>query len=175
MGTLFEQLAAIEHARWAHWQRYMHSKCIHNPDGSLAIPAALVARWEGQIATTYAELSEKEKQSDRDQVDEYWPLIQAELDTLAAEVERLQSAMPADKSHLFYDLKNEQTHRRQQFDRANHLAADCDRLAAELATIKAEMPGLLDHYLWFLEQEPFASAHMIAAARAWAARLRGEG
>ena len=32
-------------------------------------------RWERQIATTYAELSEKEKESDREQVRPYLPLI----------------------------------------------------------------------------------------------------
>jgi uncharacterized protein with von Willebrand factor type A (vWA) domain len=76
MGELYEQLAAIEHERWTDWQRYMHSLCVQNPDGSLTIPASLVERWEKQIATPYADLSEQEKQSDREQVDRYWKLIQ---------------------------------------------------------------------------------------------------
>lgn len=70
----YEQCAAIEHERWAHWQRYMHSRCTRNADGSLTIPTSLVARWEHQIRTPYAELSEAEKASDREQVDRYWPL-----------------------------------------------------------------------------------------------------
>jgi hypothetical protein len=74
-GKLYEQLAAIEHERWADWQRYLHSKCERNPDGSLTIPAGLVAHWERQIATPYAELSERERDSDREQVDRYWSLI----------------------------------------------------------------------------------------------------
>lgn len=76
---LREQLAAIEHERWADWQRYMHSKCRKEADGGLTIPADLAARWERQIATPYEELSEQEKQSDRDQVDRYWPLVEAGL------------------------------------------------------------------------------------------------
>lgn len=74
-AELKEALAAIEHERWADWQRYLHSLCTRNPDGSLTIPAASVAHWERQIATPYADLSEREKQSDREQVDRYWPLI----------------------------------------------------------------------------------------------------
>lgn len=65
---LLERLAAVEHERWAHWQEYLHSQCEQMADGSLAIPSNLVAKWERQIATPYSELSEKEKQSDRDQV-----------------------------------------------------------------------------------------------------------
>lgn len=109
---------------------------------------------------------------------------------LAAEVERLQSAIPADKLHLFYELKNEQTHRRQQFDRAN-------RLAAELDTIKAELPDLICVQLAYprtCEPEP-GTANKICAGcvlrtgptqelncvrtrrelYAWAARLREAG
>ena len=72
---LYERLAAIEHERWADWQRYLHSKCERNPDGLLTIPASLVAHWERQIATPYEQLSEAEKDSDREQVDRYWHLL----------------------------------------------------------------------------------------------------
>jgi hypothetical protein len=66
LGELLEPLAAIEHERWSHWQRYMHSKCT---------PAELVKRWERQLNTPYAALSESEKNSDREQVQAYLPLI----------------------------------------------------------------------------------------------------
>lgn len=76
LDGLLETLAAIEHERWAHWQRYMHSKCIpQGEDGSLLIPCDLVKRWEAQIATRYSELSDVAKESDRDQVRKYLPLI----------------------------------------------------------------------------------------------------
>jgi hypothetical protein len=77
--TLVEDLAAIEHERWAHWQRYMHDKGNRLPDGSLILPADLVRRWESQIATGYSDLSESEKNSDREQVRRYLPLIAAAL------------------------------------------------------------------------------------------------
>jgi hypothetical protein len=72
---LLERLATVEHERWAHWQRYMHSKAAKQPDGSLLIPADLVKQWERQLATPYDELSEKEKESDREQVRKYLPVI----------------------------------------------------------------------------------------------------
>lgn len=60
-----EALAASEHDRWAHWQRYLHAQCTPQPDGSLVIPASLVQRWKRQAATSYDDLTEAEKDSDR--------------------------------------------------------------------------------------------------------------
>lgn len=74
---IVDQLAAINHERWSHWQLYMHSKGDRLPDGALVLPAELVAYWEAQIATSYANLSEAEKLSDREQVRRYLPLIVA--------------------------------------------------------------------------------------------------
>ena len=84
-----EQLAAIEHERWADWQRWVHSVCLTQKDGSLVIPAALVERWERQIGLRYKDLSEQEKESDREQVRRYWPIIQALL-TEARETARME-------------------------------------------------------------------------------------
>lgn len=74
-ADLIEQLAAIEHQRWADWQLWMHQQCTTNDDGSLTIPAELVERWNRQIATPYDRLSEREKESDREQVRRYLHLI----------------------------------------------------------------------------------------------------
>ncbi|MGH3299844.1 MAG: hypothetical protein ACRDP7_49475 [Trebonia sp.] len=70
-----EKLADAEHERWSHWQRHVHSKCERADDGSLVIPAHLVERWERQISTPYSALSEEEKESDREQVRRYLPII----------------------------------------------------------------------------------------------------
>ena len=72
---LMETLAAVEHERWSHWQRHVHAQCSRNPDGSLTIPAELVARWTDQMSTSYPELSEEEKESDREQVRRYLPAV----------------------------------------------------------------------------------------------------
>jgi len=79
LDRLMEALAGVEHERWSHWQRYMHSKCKRASDGSLIIPPELVDQWERQLATSYSELSEAEKESDRDQVRRYLPIILAAL------------------------------------------------------------------------------------------------
>ena len=79
---ILEDLAKIEHERWSHWQRYMHSKCVQQSDGSLLIPSDLVSQWERQIATPYSELTEREKDSDREQVKKYLPTI---LDAISRE------------------------------------------------------------------------------------------
>ncbi len=79
LAALIEDFAAIEHERWAHWQRYMHDKGERLPDGSLVLPADLVRHWDAQIATHYPDLSESEKVSDREQVRRYLPLIAAAL------------------------------------------------------------------------------------------------
>ncbi|HXH56607.1 hypothetical protein [Iamia sp.] len=76
-NDLIEQLAAIEHERWADWQRYMHSLCAENDDGSLTIPAASVQHWNRQIRTPYADLTDAEKASDREQVERYIHLVKA--------------------------------------------------------------------------------------------------
>jgi hypothetical protein len=79
LNGLVEKLAALEHERWSHWQSYLHSKAFRQPDGSLLIPAELVARWESQIVRKYAELDDQEKDSDREQVRKYLPLIASAL------------------------------------------------------------------------------------------------
>lgn len=70
-----DRLAAIEHERWAHWQRYVHDQCQPQEDGSLVLPAELVVRWETQIRTPYPELSPQEQESDREQVRRYLPTV----------------------------------------------------------------------------------------------------
>ena len=79
--ALVEQLAAIEHERWSHWQRYMHDNASRQEDGTLLIPADLVARWEKQIKTSYADLSADEQKSDREQVERYLPIIENAFDS----------------------------------------------------------------------------------------------
>jgi hypothetical protein len=75
LNELLETLASAEHERWCRWQRHVHSKCVPQGDGALLIPADLVRQWENQIATPYSELTDEEKESDREQVRKYLPLI----------------------------------------------------------------------------------------------------
>lgn len=75
LDGVVEKLAAVEHERWSHWQSYVHDQGVILDDGSLLIPSDLVARWQGQIDRAYEDLSELEKESDREQVKRYLPII----------------------------------------------------------------------------------------------------
>lgn len=74
-ATLLEALASIEHERWSHWQQHLHEQCLPGPNDSLIIPRELVHRWSAQMTTSYDELTEEEKESDREQVRRYLPSI----------------------------------------------------------------------------------------------------
>jgi murein DD-endopeptidase len=60
-----EPLATLEHLRWAGWMEYLFTRGKQEADGSFTIDAGSVARWRRQVATPYADLSEREKESDR--------------------------------------------------------------------------------------------------------------
>lgn len=75
LEAAIDRLAAIEHERWAHWQRYMHEAGERLPDGRLVLPSDQVSRWGRQIATPFEALTEAEKESDREQVRRYLPEI----------------------------------------------------------------------------------------------------
>lgn len=73
---LLEKLADAEHTSWAHWMKYLFSKCTVDPSGNYVIPKELVDRWQRQLNTSYADLSEREKESDRDEVRKILPIIE---------------------------------------------------------------------------------------------------
>lgn len=61
-----ENLADKVHAVWMHWMKYMFKCGIFNDDGTWTMPKDKVERWQRQSETIYADLTESEKQSDRD-------------------------------------------------------------------------------------------------------------
>lgn len=114
-GELMEKLADIEHQRWSDWQKWVHSKCVKASlkDGHLEskeygeayfIPPILYDRWERQIKTPYSELSEKEKESDREQVRRYLPLLKSSLQ------EQRQSILEEIEKELLEDLQHDKNH-----------------------------------------------------------------
>jgi hypothetical protein len=80
-----EKGADLEHNRWARWQKYFFSKCQIKPQHEVggnddryvyfALRKDLYERWTRQIETTYADLSEAEKESDRKETRNYLPLL----------------------------------------------------------------------------------------------------
>lgn len=83
---LIELLADKEHASWSRWMSYFLGKCKQVPfEGTnnanlfaqrdLIIPASYVEALQKQIDTPYEQLSEQEKQYDRDEVAHILPII----------------------------------------------------------------------------------------------------
>lgn len=70
-NELREKLAAIEHERWADWQQWVHAVYANQTQPF----EKAIENWKKQIATPYSELSDREKASDMEQVDRYWPLL----------------------------------------------------------------------------------------------------
>jgi len=64
-----EKLSDKSHDIWASWMQYLFEVCPINEDGTATIPAWAVEHWNRQINTPYAELTEKEKDGDREQAD----------------------------------------------------------------------------------------------------------
>lgn len=79
-----ERLAAVQHDIWAHWMRYQFSVCLPNGLGGALIPSDKAERWQRQMDTPYADLTDKEQQSDRHQADKVLGVVQPELDQLRA-------------------------------------------------------------------------------------------
>ncbi len=113
-ADLIEKLADAEHASWAHWMEYLFSKCqptlIEYEDDTmsrsvLVIPEWGVERWTQQVETPYAELSEQEKQSDRNEVAKIIPIIEDYVDqriqkALTDVIERVKKGLTSHENHL---------------------------------------------------------------------------
>jgi len=74
-----EKLAAIIHGQWSGWMEYLFQKGTFNRDGTWTMPAWAVGRWTRQMKTSYDDLSEEEKESDRQEADvflQFWEVEQ---------------------------------------------------------------------------------------------------
>jgi hypothetical protein len=99
-----ERLAALEHERWAKWQNYLHSFLTWNNDiQAWVLQHEWKDRWQMQINTPYAMLSEKEKESDREQVRPYLKLLQSQ----AEEYEREKMEMAKELFKVLEDLNTD--------------------------------------------------------------------
>ena len=78
-GTL-EEMAAAQHEIWAHWMKYMlaQGELFYNRRNGtvdLILPVQQYERWNRQMNTPYTELSEQEKESDRQVVQQFIGLL----------------------------------------------------------------------------------------------------
>lgn len=70
-----EQLADYAHNAWAGWMKYMFDFGTLHEDGTFTINADKVERWMRQAHTSYADLPDAEKDSDRKEADAILDLI----------------------------------------------------------------------------------------------------
>lgn len=61
-----EKLAELEHEQWATWTKYFLDNLTDEN----------MARWKKQIETPYSELTEKEKESDREWADKVLAILE---------------------------------------------------------------------------------------------------
>jgi hypothetical protein len=79
MEDLREKLAALEHESWSGWMVFIFSKgrlLDTGPDtGGFLIAPTSAVRWQRQMNTPYADLTESEKESDRKEADRVIALL----------------------------------------------------------------------------------------------------
>ena len=95
--VLREALAQYAHDAWSGWMQYLFSKghfkqqpeagSLNGQETVWIMPAWAVERWTRQMHTSYADLPEEEKVSDREEADKMLEII---MQTMAQRVERLE-------------------------------------------------------------------------------------
>lgn len=91
--SLREKIASVQHAIWAHWMKHMFTQGNYNADGSWTMPADKVERWSRQMNTDYSDLTDKERERDRDQADKVLPGL-APLSLTDVELEEWVNGLP---------------------------------------------------------------------------------
>ena len=111
-NELREKLADMQHEIWSHWMRYLFSCGEEQYNGTFLLPGDKVERWKQQMNKPYSELTEKERESDREQADKILSGVDVikKVDEFARNVALFQKQvvdcrhelmqMPADTPHL---------------------------------------------------------------------------
>lgn len=87
-----EKMAALCHDQWAGWMEYLFLKS-KQVDGCVIIPAWAVERWRRQVATRYPDLTEDEKNSDRNEADRFLSIFNAEIERKDKLIEQMRAAL----------------------------------------------------------------------------------
>jgi hypothetical protein len=141
-----EALAALEHDQWAHWTRYMLEVLRPVIDAGLSIPRTdehllamghargrkmpplwravedALKRWHRQINTPYADLTEKEKNSDREWADKVLE-ITGTASPLDGDIIRVVQSIFS-HAHFVVETPNEATLVRLMEERGNPIDLD---------------------------------------------------
>jgi hypothetical protein len=70
-----EKLAAYAHEAWSGWMKYLFNQSEQTGVGVI-VPTGLADRWHRQMNTAYADLPEKEKESDRAEADKMLAIME---------------------------------------------------------------------------------------------------
>ena len=70
-----EKIAGAIHKIWSEWIHHLFSLSRNNTNGSVTIPRKLVNRWQRQMTTEYKDLTEVEKDSDREEAQKILTII----------------------------------------------------------------------------------------------------
>lgn len=73
--VLRERLAVYAHEAWAGWMSYLLAKTRYTDDGGKKIEFSDVDRWKRLMETSYSDLKEDEKRSDRAQADKILAIL----------------------------------------------------------------------------------------------------
>lgn len=73
---LREALSDVSHEIWSHWMRYLFTTLDTTPECGAVIPHERLSRWHRQMHTPYNELTEAEKDSDREQADKILAVLE---------------------------------------------------------------------------------------------------
>lgn len=73
--VLLEKFAEHAHDVWAKWMRYLFTCGRQNKSGSFTMDKGSVERWKRQMNTSYADLPDGERDSDREIANEYLNLL----------------------------------------------------------------------------------------------------
>lgn len=98
--SMREKLAELAHQQWSGWMAYMFSKCSATSAGERVIPEWAVQRWRRQVDTPYADLSENEQNSDREEADKFMAIFDKEIKQLQAENNLFESRLTRQGKNL---------------------------------------------------------------------------
>jgi len=101
--TMREELANLAHQQWSGWMDYLFDKC-EMKDGDLVIPRWGRERWQRQINTSYEELPEMEKESDRKEADKMILIFISQLQSVFEEI-KTQHLIDTDCVEKFEKLR----------------------------------------------------------------------
>lgn len=133
MTALRERLAELCHSQWSGWMRYMFSRMDWNIiQTGMVMHGDDAKRWKRQMETTYAELSESEKNSDRTEADKFIALISATPAPAPA-----QTSVDLSITEELYDWMSEAVNYIPKQDRPGVIAR-LKEIKATLAALRAQ-------------------------------------